>query len=44
MKKHLAQSCAREEFNLLEKQVESFDTDNALKSLKAIASALKVEF
>jgi two-component system sensor histidine kinase/response regulator len=44
LKKHLAQSCAREEFNRLEKQVESFDTDNALKSLKAIASALKLQF
>ena len=44
LRKHLAHSSVHEEFKRLEKQVESFDTDAALESLKAIASALDVEF
>jgi F0F1-type ATP synthase epsilon subunit len=42
LKKHLANSSAHEEFKRLEKQVEGFDTDNALKSVEAIAGALDI--
>jgi two-component system sensor histidine kinase/response regulator len=40
LKKHLANSSVHEELKRLEKQVEGFDTDNALKSVEAIARAL----
>jgi two-component system sensor histidine kinase/response regulator len=43
LKQHLAHSSAHEEFKRLEKQVESFDTDGALKSVEAIAKALDIE-
>ena len=42
LKQHLAHSSAHEEFKRLEKQVESFDTDGALKSVEAIARVLGV--
>jgi two-component system sensor histidine kinase/response regulator len=42
LRQHLAQSSAREEFKRLEKQVESFDTDGALRSVEAIAGALDI--
>jgi len=44
LRKHVAHSSAREEFKQLEKQVESFDTDGALKSVEAIARALGMAF
>ena len=37
LKQHLANSSLYEEFKRLEKQVENFDTDSALKSVEAIA-------
>jgi two-component system, sensor histidine kinase and response regulator len=40
LRRHLAQSSADEEFKRLEKQVETFDTDGALESVKAIGKAL----
>jgi two-component system sensor histidine kinase/response regulator len=40
LRPHLADSPVSEEFRRLEKQVESFDTDGALKSAEAIAKAL----
>jgi ribosomal protein L12E/L44/L45/RPP1/RPP2 len=40
LRRHVAQSPAYEEFKRLEKQVENFDTDGALESVKAIAKAL----
>ena len=40
---HLANSSVYEEFKRLEKQVESFDTDSALKSVETIASKLEIE-
>ena len=43
LRQHLANSSAYEEFKRLEKQVESFDTDSALKSVEAIARALDIE-
>jgi signal transduction histidine kinase/CheY-like chemotaxis protein len=42
LKTHLANSSAYEEFKRLEKQVESFDTDGALKSVEATARALDI--
>ena len=39
---HLANSSVYEEFKRLEKQVESFDTDSALKSVEAIATKLEI--
>jgi len=42
LSRHLAHSSAREEFRRLEKQVESFDTDGALKSVEAIAKVLGI--
>jgi signal transduction histidine kinase/CheY-like chemotaxis protein/HPt (histidine-containing phosphotransfer) domain-containing protein len=44
LRKHLAHSFAQEEFKRLEKQVENFDTDRALKSVEAIAKALGIAF
>jgi two-component system sensor histidine kinase/response regulator len=44
LRQHLANSSAHEEFKRLEKQVENFDTDGALKSVEAIARALDIEF
>jgi signal transduction histidine kinase/DNA-binding response OmpR family regulator len=44
LKQHLANSSAQEEFKRLEKQVESFDTDGALKSVELIARTLEIEF
>jgi PAS domain S-box-containing protein len=42
LRQHLANSSAAEEFVRLEKQVENFDTDGALKSVEAIARVLDV--
>jgi len=43
LRQQLAHSSAREEFKRLEKQMESFDTDGALKSVEAIARVLDIE-
>jgi two-component system, sensor histidine kinase and response regulator len=43
LKQHLANSSLYEEFKRLEKQVEGFDTDSALKSVKTIAGMLDIE-
>jgi two-component system, sensor histidine kinase and response regulator len=43
LKGHLANSLVDEEFRRLEKQVESFDTDAALKTVETIAGKLKIE-
>lgn len=43
LRHHLANSSAYEGLRMLEKQVESFDTDSALISLEAIARALDIE-
>ncbi|MGO9118053.1 MAG: response regulator [Desulfomonilaceae bacterium] len=43
LKQHLANSPLWDEFKRLEKQVEGFDTDNALKSVEAIAGKLDIE-
>jgi len=42
LRHHLAHSSAREEFKRLEKQVEGFDTEGALKSIEAIAKVLGI--
>ena len=42
LRRHLAHSSAHEEFRRMEKQVESFDTDGAIKSVEAIARVLGV--
>jgi two-component system sensor histidine kinase/response regulator len=42
LRRHLADSPAREAFKRLEKQVENFDTDGALKSIETIAKALNI--
>jgi PAS domain S-box-containing protein len=42
LKQHLSNSPAQNEFKELEKQVEGFDTDGALKSVEAVASALDI--
>ena len=42
LRQHLAHSSAHEEFKRLEKQVEGFDTDSALKSVEAIARVLDI--
>ena len=42
LRQHLGHSSAHEEFKRLEKQVEGFDTDSALKSVEAIARALDI--
>ena len=42
LRQHLTHSSAHEEFKQLEKQVEGFDTDSALKSVEAIARALDI--
>jgi uncharacterized protein YhaN len=44
LRHHLAQSPAYEEFKRLEKQVEGFDTDSAMKSVEAIAKVLEIAF
>jgi PAS domain S-box-containing protein len=41
---HLKNSPVHEEFKRMEKQVESFDTDGALKSVEAIAKVLDIAF
>jgi two-component system sensor histidine kinase/response regulator len=43
LRQHLANSSAHGEFKRLEKQVENFDTDGALKSVEAIAKVLDIE-
>jgi len=43
LKQHLGNSSVQEEFNRLEKQVESFDTDTALKTVQTIAGKLGIE-
>jgi len=40
---HLANSSVYEEFKRLEKQVESFDTDSALKTVETMAGKLEIE-
>jgi uncharacterized protein YicC (UPF0701 family) len=40
LKQHLVNSSVSEEFKQLEKHVEEFDTDSALKSLEAIGRSL----
>jgi hypothetical protein len=42
LRQHLAHSPAHEEFKRLDKQVEGFDTDGALKSIKDIARAMDI--
>ena len=42
LRQHLAHSSAHEELKRLEKQVEGFDTDSALKSVGAIARVLDI--
>ena len=42
LRQHLTHSSADEEFKRLEKQVEGFDTDSAVKSVEAIARALEI--
>jgi two-component system sensor histidine kinase/response regulator len=42
LRQHLAHSSAHEAFKRLEKQVEGFDTESALKSLEAIARVLDI--
>jgi len=42
LRQHLANSSAQEEFRRLEKQVERFATDDALKSVEAIAGVLDI--
>jgi hypothetical protein len=39
---HLANSSVHEEFKRLEKQIEGFDTDSALKSMETIAEKLEI--
>jgi len=43
LKRLLANSSLYEEFKRMEKQLENFDTDNAMRSLEAIARALDIE-
>ncbi|MGO9566273.1 MAG: response regulator [Desulfomonilaceae bacterium] len=43
LKRHLGNSSVDEEFKRLEKQVEGFDTDSALKSVETIAGRLDIE-
>jgi len=43
LKRLLANSSLNEEFQRMEKQLENFDTDNAMRSLEAIARALDIE-
>jgi two-component system sensor histidine kinase/response regulator len=43
LKRHLKNSSLYEEFKRLERQVEGFDTDSALKSLEVIAGNLDIE-
>ena len=42
LRQHLTHSSADEEFKRLEKHVEGFDTDSAVKSVEAIARALEI--
>jgi len=42
LRQNLTHSSAHEEFKRLEKQVESFDTDGALKSVESIAKVLGI--
>ncbi len=43
LRAHLSHSSVCEEFRRLEKQVEGFDTDSALKSVEAIAGKLNID-
>ena len=43
LNRHLANSSVKEEFKRLEKQIESFDTDTALKTVETIAGKLEIE-
>ena len=43
LNRHLANSSVKEEFKRLEKQIESFDTDTALKTVETIAGKLGIE-
>jgi two-component system sensor histidine kinase/response regulator len=43
LKRLLANSLVKEDFKRLEKQIESFDTDTALKTLETIAGKLEIE-
>jgi hypothetical protein len=42
LRKHLANSTASEEFKRLERHLEGFDTDSAMKSIEAISRALEL--
>jgi len=42
LRRHLMRSFAHEELKLLEKQIESFDTEGAMKSVEAVARVLGV--
>jgi HPt (histidine-containing phosphotransfer) domain-containing protein len=42
LRKHLANSTAGDEFKRLERHLEGFDTDSALKSIEAISQALEL--
>jgi PAS domain S-box-containing protein len=44
LRQHLANSQADEEFKRLEKRVENFDTDGAIKTIEAIARLLDIAF
>jgi two-component system sensor histidine kinase/response regulator len=43
LNRHLANSSVKVEFKRLEKQIESFDTDTALKTVETIAGKLEIE-
>jgi two-component system sensor histidine kinase/response regulator len=43
LNRHLANSSVKEEFKRLEKQIESFDTDTALKTVETIVGKLEIE-
>ena len=43
LNRHLANSSVKEEFKRLEKQIESFDTDTAFKTVETIAGKLEIE-
>jgi CheY-like chemotaxis protein len=43
LNRHLANSSVKVEFKRLEKQIENFDTDTALKTVKTIAGKLEIE-
>jgi hypothetical protein len=43
LKQHLMNSSVCDDFQLLEKQVEGFDTDSAMNSVQTIAQKLDIE-